>query len=292
MRPTRSLAPFVPVSVLASSPLWQRHHAFLCWVLALLALLTGLPACAQSASFAPHLRVATAHDPQTMDPHAISLLYHSRVVFQLYESLVTRDEKFKLEPSLAVSWLMNTPTSWRFRLRPGVSFHDGSPFTADDAVFSVERALAPPSQRAFQLRGVIGVRKVDAMTIELQLEAPDAVLPEKLQFVSMVNKAWSEQHGLQKAQDFNARQETHAVRHANGTGPFQLLRYEPDVRTVLKRHAQWWGWIDKRHGNLEQVSFLTIKSDPTRLAALATGEVDLVLAPPFRTLHGCRPMRG
>jgi peptide/nickel transport system substrate-binding protein len=80
------------------------------------------------------------------------------------------------------------------------------------------------------------------MTIEIQLEAPDAVLPEKLNFISMMNKAWCEKHGVQRAQDFNGKQETFAVRNANGTGPFRLDRYEPDVRTTLKRHAGYWGW--------------------------------------------------
>jgi peptide/nickel transport system substrate-binding protein len=87
-----------------------------------------------------------------------------------------------------------------------------------------------------------------------------------------------------KAQDFNAKQETHAIRNANGTGPMRLERYEPDVRTLLRRHAGWWGWADKRHGNLQQVSLVTIKSDATRLAALASGEVDLVLDPPYQDI--------
>jgi len=109
------------------------------------------------------------------------------------------------------------------------------------------------------------------------------VLPEKLQFVAMMSPAWSERHGVERAQDFNGKQETHAVRHANGTGPFRLARYEPDVRVVLERHASWWGAKDtKRNGNLDAVSFVSIKSDATRLAALASGEVDLVLDPPFQ----------
>ncbi len=232
------------------------------------------------------LRIATAFDPQTMDPQALALLYHSRVAFQLYESLVGRDEKFMLEPALALSWQMTGPTTWRFKLRPGVVFHDGSAFGADDAVFSIERALAPPSQRAFQLKGLAAVKKIDPLTIELQLEQPDAVLPEKLQFIAMMSKAWSEKNGVAKAQDFNAKQETFAVRNANGTGPFKLKRYEPDVRTVLERHAGWWGWADTtRHGNLAEVSFTTIKSDATRLAALASGELDMVLDPPFQDIE-------
>jgi peptide/nickel transport system substrate-binding protein len=240
---------------------------------------------AAGAAHAASLRVASAFDPQTMDPQALALLYHSRIVFQLYESLVTRDEKFGLEPGLAVSWQPAGPLAWRFKLRPNVVFHDGTPFTADDAVFSIERALGPTSQRAFQLKGVTAVKKIDALTIELQLEQPDAVLPEKTQFIAMMSKAWCEKHGVQKAQDFNGKQETFAVRNANGTGPFKLKRYEPDVRTVLERHAGWWGWGDKRHGNLEEISFTSIKADATRLAALASGEVDLVLDPPFQDVE-------
>jgi len=239
---------------------------------------------AAPAAFAQNLRVATAFDPQTMDPHALALLYHTRVAFQLHESLVTRDEQFRIEPGLAVSWQMSSPTSWRFKLRPGVVFHDGTPFTADDAVFSIERALAVPSQRSFQLKGVTEVKKIDPLTIELQLESPDAVLPEKMQFIAMMSKAWSEKNGVTKAQDFNGKQETFAVRNANGTGPFKLERYEPDVRVVLKRNPAWWGWADKRHGNLAEVIFTTIKSDATRLAALASGEVDMVLDPPFQDI--------
>jgi peptide/nickel transport system substrate-binding protein len=246
---------------------------------------TLLPARAQpfTPAEAP-LRIASAFDPQTMDPHAIALLYHTRVVFQVYESLVNRDERFRLEPGLALSWQPVQPTVWRMRLRSGVLFHDGTPFTADDAVFSIERAIAAPSQRAFQLKGVTGARKVDPLTMDILLEAPDAVLPEKLQYIGMMSRAWSERHGVQRAQDFNGKQETHAVRHANGTGPMRLLRYEPDVRTQLQRHPPWWGWADRRSGNLGAMHFVTVRSDATRLAALASGEVDLVLDPPYQDI--------
>lgn len=267
-------------SVRAGVRRWASFLALGIACVAALAPLSGVQA--QAGEGLSPLRVATAFDPQTMDPHAVALLYHSRIAFQIHDSLIGRDERFRLEPALALSWQLATPTTWRLRLRPGVTFHDGSPFTADDAVFSLERALAAPSQRAFQLKGVSAVRKLDALTIEIQLEAPDAVLPEKLQYVAIMSKAWSEKHGVTKAQDFNAKQETYAVRHANGTGPMRLERYEPDVRTVLKRHPGWWGWADQRSGNLEQVNFITIRADATRLAALASGEVDLVLDPPYQ----------
>jgi len=245
------------------------------------ALLAGASIAASAAS----LRVASAFDPQTMDPHGLALLYHTRIAFQIYDSLVTRDENFKLEPALAESWQMVNPTTWRFKLRAGVTFHDGSRFSADDAVFSIERAQGPTSQRSFALRGLTAVKKVDEQTIDFVLAAPDAVWPEKLQYVAMMSKAWCAQHGAEKAQDFNGKQEMFTVRNAMGTGPFKLERYEPDVRTTLKRHDAWWGWRDKRSGNLDSVTYTSIRSDATRLAALTSGEVDLVLDPPFQDVE-------
>ncbi len=248
-------------------------------LLALAALATAVPAAAQT------LRIASAFDPQSQDPHALALLYHSRVAYQVYESLVGRDAAFRLEPALATSWRQVDARRWRFELRPGVVFHDGSPMSADDVVFSITRALGRSSQRAFQLKGVTQAVKVGPLTVDLLLETPDAVLPEKLQYISIMSRAWSERHGVTEAQDYNAKQETHAVRHANGTGPYKLARYEPDVVTVLQRHDAWWGKGDPRNGNVAEVRFVVIKSDATRLAALASGEVDLVLDPPFQDIE-------
>lgn len=252
----------------------------------LLRILLAALLLAAGTAQAVTLRIASAFDPQTMDPHALALLYHSRVAYQVYDSLVGRDADFKLEPALALSWQSHDGgRRWRFKLREGVVFHDGAVMSADDVVFSIERALGKTSQRAFQLKGVTGARKVDATTVDILLETPDAVLPEKLQYISIMNKAWCEQHGAVQAQDFNGKQELHTVRHANGTGPYKLARYEPDVRTVLQRHARWWGRDDPRNGNVEEVQFVAVKSDATRLAALASGEVDLVLDPPFQDIE-------
>ena len=245
----------------------------------LVALLAALPAAART------LRLASAFDPQSMDPHALALLYQSRVVSQVYDSLVNRDREFRLEPALATSWKMVDARTWRFALRPNVKFHDGTPMTADDVVFSIGRALAKTSQRAFQLRGVTGARRVDELTVDVLLAAPDAVLPEKMIFVGIMSRAWAERHGVQQPQDFNAKQETHAVRNANGTGPFVLKRYEPDARTVLAANPNWWGrGTAFGGGNLTEVVYAVIQSDATRMAALATGEADFVIDPPFQDI--------
>jgi peptide/nickel transport system substrate-binding protein len=248
-------------------------------VLALAALAVATAAQAKT------LRITSAQDPQSMDPHALALLYQSRVVTQIYEGLVNRDRTFRLEPSLALSWQMLDATTWRFRLRPNVHFHDGSAFTADDAVFSIERALDRSSQRANQMRGIVGARKVDALTIDVLSEAPDAVLPEKLWVVAMMSKAWCEQHKVTKPQDYNAKQETFAVRNANGTGPFMLVRYESDARTTLKANAWWWGrGTAAGGGNVDEAIYSVIGSDATRFAALSSGQVDFVIDPAFQDL--------
>ena len=264
----------------------MTHRLLAALTCALACLLAPLPAAAQGKI----LRFASAFDPQTMDPHALALLYQSRVVTQIYESLVNRGKDFKLEPSLATAWEMTSATTWRFKLRPGVKFHDGAPFTADDAVFSIERALDKASQRKNQMLGIVGAKKVDAATIDITTAAPDAVLPEKLWPVGMMSRPWCEKNGVQKPQDYNAKQETFAVRNANGTGPFMLVRYEADVRTHLKANPAWWGKATPAlaaqfgGGNLDEVQYQVIQSDATRLAALQSGQVDFVIDPPFQDL--------
>jgi peptide/nickel transport system substrate-binding protein len=253
---------------------------FSLYAVALLAIgiLDAAPLAAKS------LNLASGFDPQTMDPHSIALLYHARVNSQIYESLVNRGRNFEIEPSLATSWQTTDAKTWRFRLRPDVRFHDGTPFTADDAVFSIERALAKTSQRAFQLRGVTAVRKIDASTIEIVLAGPDAFLLDKLLLVGMMSKAWATQHDVVLPQDYNGKQETFAVRNANGTGPYRLQSYEPDNRVVLVANPQWWG----RRGNVDEAIYTVIQSDATRLAALASGQVDFVIDPPFQDVPRLR----
>jgi peptide/nickel transport system substrate-binding protein len=242
-------------------------------------------AVAQASAPARVLRFASAFDPQSMDPHALALLYQTRVVSQVYEGLVNRGRDFRLEPSLATSWEMVDATTWRFRLRPGVRFHDGTTLGADDVVFSIERALDKASQRRNQLFGIRGARKVDAGTVDVLTTQPDAVLPDKLFQIAIMSKAWCEAHGVARPQDYNARQETFAVRNANGTGPFMLSRYEADVRTVLKANPAWWGrGTPAGGGNVDEAVYQVIQSDATRLAALQSGQVDILVDPPFQDL--------
>ncbi len=145
-------------------------------------------------------------------------------------------------------------------------------------MFSIDRARTKNSQRAFQLRGIVAVSRVDDLTVDFRLAAPDAVLPEKLAYVGIMSRRWAAAHGVLEVQNYNARQETYAVRNANGTGPYRLKAYESDARTVLVANPDWWG----QRGNVDEAVYVVIQSDATRLAALVSGEVDFVIDPPFQ----------
>src|SRR5690606_20092382 len=125
---------------------------------------------------------------------------------------------------------------WRFALREGVRFHDGTPFTADDVVFSVERALAPTSQMRTAIQGVATARKVDDLTVELQLAEPNPALLHHLTNFRIMSRAWAVKHGATRPQDYKNKEETYSSRHANGTGPFRVREWSPDVRVVLEQH--------------------------------------------------------
>ena len=126
------------------------------------------------------LNIASAFDPQSMDPHALALVYHSRVSTQIYESLVNRGRTFELEPSLALSWQPIDAKTWRFRLRPNVRFHDGTPVhRRRRRVLDRARAGQDVAALRFSCARVTGARKVDELTVDIVLAAPDAVLPDK-----------------------------------------------------------------------------------------------------------------
>jgi peptide/nickel transport system substrate-binding protein len=208
-----------------------------------------------------------------MDPHAMASLYNTRVIGQIYEPLVGRDEQFRIAPRLALSWSTVQPNVWRFKLRPGVKFHDGTPFTADDVVFSVQRGLAPTSQQKPAIPNVTGARKVDALTVDLVTSQPTPILPQALTNFRIVSKAWCVKHRVEKPLDFNAKEETFAARNANGTGPYMLKSWDADVKTVLVANPSYWG----QRGNVTEAQYLVVGSGATRLSGLISGELDFVI---------------
>jgi peptide/nickel transport system substrate-binding protein len=246
--------------------------AFRAFLAAIAIALAGLQP-AHAAAPARIFRYASQIDPGTMDPHALASLYHTRVISQIYESLTGRDEKYRLAPRLAASWSLVDPHTWRFQLQRGVKFHDGTPFTADDVVFSVERSIAPKSQQHATYPNVTGARKVDDYTVDIVTSQPTPVLPRALTNSRMMSKAWCIAHHVEKPLDFSAKEETFASRNANGTGPFMLKSWEPDVKTALVANPNYWG----QHGNVTEADFMVVAQAATRLAGLVSGELDFVV---------------
>jgi peptide/nickel transport system substrate-binding protein len=250
---------------------------------AALVLLLPTLACAKL------LRYASQDDPQTLDPHAANLLAASRLTSQIFDTLVWRDKEWKPIPWLATSWSRTSPNLWRFKLREGVKFHDGSPFTADDVVFSVERALHPLSQMRTAIQGVEAARRVDDHTVELVLKEPNPALLQHLTQFRIMSRAWAVKNRAEKPQDYKNKEDAPAARSANGTGPFIVREWSPDVRVRLEQNRDWWGHkAGYFEGNVTEVHMLPVKSAATRLAALMSGEVDLVIDPPTQDVQRLR----
>lgn len=250
---------------------------------------TTLALAAGTAAPAQTLRWASQGDAQTLDPHAQNELFTNAMNAQVYEFLVARDKQLKIVPSLATAWKQDGPLKWTFQLRKGVKFHEGEPFTADDVVFSVQRAREKTSQISAYANALGEVRKVDDFTVEFRLAEPNPIFLEHLNTVYIMSRSWSEKNKVTRPQDYTNKEETYAAMHANGTGPWQLVSRAPDVKTVFKRHAGWWG---THEGNVQEVVYTPIKSDATRVAALISGEVDFVLDPPPRDVARLRSTPG
>ena len=244
------------------------------FVFALVIALTLSPAGAADRT----LRWSSAGDVLSFDFHAVADTFSTGVGSQVYEALVRRAKDTTIEPALAESWEVVDPLRWRFRLRQGVKFHDGSMLSADDVVFSIERSQHPNgSNRALTSR--LGrAKKVDAATVDLELESPNPVLLVYLLSAAIMSRAWCERHGIVRPQAYAGGEETHAVRHAMGTGSYRLESHEPGVRTVLVANPEYW---DKGSGggNVDRAVYRPIANPATRIAALVSGELDFVLDP-------------
>ncbi len=240
-----------------------------------LALGTAAPAFVSTAS-AKTIRVANQGDALSMDPHSLNESLQLSVTGNVYEALVGRDKKLGLVPALATSWKQTSPTVWRFELRKGVTFHDGTPFTADDVVFSFARASGEGSDMRSYTNEFKEVRKVNDHVVEIETKAPFPILPDVISLVYMMSKKWCETNQATRPVDRRRGIENAASFRANGTGPFRLRERQPNVRTTFARNGNYWGSADKELGNVTEVIFTPIVNDATRVAALLSGEIDVM----------------
>jgi peptide/nickel transport system substrate-binding protein len=235
------------------------------------ALLAVAPAMAKTFKW------SSASDIPTWDIHSQNNALGNGVHAAVYESLFYYNSKsFALEPQLATGYKQVSPTQVRITLRPGVKFHDGASFNADDAKFSLDRAMAKTSNYGPYIQGIDRIVKVDDMTIDVFTKGPNPVLLRQLTELRMMDKEWSEKNKSVEPKDIKTKDENFAHRNANGTGPFVLKSWEQDVKLVLAKNPNWWGKMD---GNVTEIVYTPIKSEATRVAALLSGEVDMVLDP-------------
>jgi peptide/nickel transport system substrate-binding protein len=225
------------------------------------------------------LRVANQGDPSSMDPHSLNESQQLSFTGNFYEPLVARDRNLQLVPGLAKTWRRLRPTIWQFSLRKDVTFHDGTPFTADDVVFSFARASGEGSDIKVMVASIKEVRKIDDLTVEIETKTPNPILPDVISEVYIFSKAWAVANKAELPVDRRKGIENAASFKANGTGPFRLKERQPGTRTVLVRNGTYWGTID---GNVQEVVFTPIGSDATRVAAMLSGEIDLMEPVPLQ----------
>jgi peptide/nickel transport system substrate-binding protein len=236
-----------------------------------------------STADAKTFRWAFQGDAQSLDPYSLNETFTLGLLGNVYEGLIRRGPELDIQPSLAERWEILEPTRWRFYLRKGVKFHNGNDFNADDVLFSAERVAADGSDLKTRLAGVADIVKVDDYTVDFITAAPNPILHYEWATWYMMDKEWSEANDAVAPTDVTAGKENFATRNANGTGPFMVSSRETDVRTVLVPFDGWWDAANKKH-NLTEVIMTPIASDATRVAALLSGEIDMMYPVPVQDM--------
>ncbi len=246
------------------------------------AVLVGALALSGALAMAQTVRIANQGDSLSMDPHSLNESLQLSVTGNVYEPLVGRNKDLSLTPALATSWKQLSPTVWRFELRKGVQFHDGTPFTADDVLFSLARTQLDGSDMKSYTNDFKDVRKINDYTVEIETKTPFPILPDVMTFVYIMSKKWSETNKAVTPVDRRKGIENAASFRANGTGPYRLRERQPNVRTTFVRNGNYWGKIE---GNVAEVIFTPIGNDATRVAALLSGEVDVMEPVPVQDIE-------
>jgi len=257
---------------------WAARRRFARLGLAVALVLASL--AATSPAGAEVFRYATASDVLGLDPYSNNEGTTNAMRQNLYEGLVHRVWDLSLEPALATSWTQLEPTRWRFRLREGVTFHNGSHFDADDVVASYERMRSATSAMRFAVANIERIDRIGPYEIDIVTSTPDPVLLYNLALLLVMDKEWLEENDVQQVVP-GSRLLNFSNTHANGTGPFMLEERVPDTRTVLVANPNWWG--APQH-NLTRVVFQPIANDATRVAALLSGEVDMIYPVPIQDI--------
>jgi peptide/nickel transport system substrate-binding protein len=238
--------------------------------LALAGLLCGAVA---SGALAQTLTIGVRAGPESIDPHFTATGTHAEALKHVFDTLVWSGDGLELEPRLAESWRAVNPTTWEFKLRRNVKFHDGSPFTAEDVAFSIKRipVVSGPNPTTIYVRRVKDTRIVDPLTIQVITDGPAPNLPND--FIRLFIVSAKAAAGLTKE---SANEAFNSGKAAIGTGPYKFVSWTPKDQLVLDRFDDFWGakepWA--RHVRKE------IPNDAARVAQLKAGQVDLIVRAP------------
>jgi peptide/nickel transport system substrate-binding protein len=239
-------------------------------------------ALAISPAAAQTLRYANQGDLKSLDPYTLRETTTTAHHEHIYEGLVGRDRNLKIIPALAESWETPEPTRWRFHLRHDVKFHNGDPFSADDVIFSAERVRATGSNFTSVIPPDAKFVKVDDYTVDVVLSSPNPILITQWDGWLIMDKKWCEEHNAVAPTPASATTPSYASLNENGTGPFVIESHQPGVKTVFKPYAGWWR---KPEHNLKEIIFTPIGSAATRVAALLSGEVDVIEPVPIQDIE-------
>lgn len=236
-------------------------------ILAIVAM-PALPAAAQE------LTIGLKTEPSALDPQYHNLAPNNQIASHIFDPLIAKDDKQRPVPALATSWKAISDTVWEFKLRPDVRFHDGSPFTARDVVFTYERAAkVPNSPSPFTLmtRQMTKIEIVDPLTLRITTAAPAPLLPLDLSALPIL----SHTAAAGGAPEGKTTAELNRGEGLIGTGPFKFADWKRGAALVLTRNDDYWGpkpaWA--------KVTFKPLTNAASRVAALLAGDVDLIEDP-------------
>jgi len=226
-------------------------------------------------------RWAFQGDVQSLDPHGLNETFSLGYLGNVYEGLAAYSADLELIPALAESWETTSPTTWVFKLRKGVKFHNGNDFTADDVIFSWKRTLTDGSDQKARGSLIKTIIKVDDHTIQVETPGPIPTLVRELVWLYIIDQEWAEANNAVEAESPKEADTSgkFASLNANGTGPFMIVERQPDVKSVFKRSKNYWKDIKS---NVDEVIFTPISQDATRVAALLSGELDLAYPIPVQ----------
>jgi peptide/nickel transport system substrate-binding protein len=246
-----------------------------------LCLVLALPAASPAKPF----RWSSQGDASTLDPHSMNETFTNTINNLVYETLTQRGKDMKMYPHLAESYTNVSPTVWIVKLRRDVRFHDGTPMTADDVVFSHDRARLSSVTWKLYANQAGAARRIDDYTVEFTTPVPNPVMHESLGNIAIMSKAWCEKNGVTKPQDLTKKEDSFSQRNAMGTGPYRLVSYEYGVATKHVKNEAWWGIkAGKYEGNVTSLDYRPISNAATRMAALRSGQLDFVLDPPVQDI--------